>query len=216
MSGENIKWTRSLCHELWKMVLSVLFSSTPPYMEKTLSTTECSSGYKWHTKVGVVSGFGLCHQLCLVKISYWHAHSTMSYGNWCLAFYECLQDSFHNKFRECLRIPYIFWTVTRRIESLRMLTRTLVHYNYLAVQWRHVFTWPRSHDLSINPYCNPSRDVGVEPSCCLPVVRARGGRLCVPVHTQRWRYRMGLKECWWSWRASLSHPLHRRREDKWR
>ena len=26
MSGENIKLTRPLCHELWKMVLSVLFS----------------------------------------------------------------------------------------------------------------------------------------------------------------------------------------------
>ena len=26
MSGENIKLTRPLCHELWKMVLSILFS----------------------------------------------------------------------------------------------------------------------------------------------------------------------------------------------
>ena len=53
MSGENIKLTRPLCHELWKMVLSILFSYVylvhPIHgksMEETLSTTECSSGYK--------------------------------------------------------------------------------------------------------------------------------------------------------------------------
>ena len=34
MSGENIKLTRSLSHELWKMVFSILFSYTLPYMEK--------------------------------------------------------------------------------------------------------------------------------------------------------------------------------------
>ena len=33
MFGENIKLTRLLCHELWKMVLSILFSYTIPYME---------------------------------------------------------------------------------------------------------------------------------------------------------------------------------------
>ena len=38
MSGDNIKLARPLCHVLWKMVLSVLFSYTIPYMEKTLST----------------------------------------------------------------------------------------------------------------------------------------------------------------------------------
>ena len=69
ISGENIKLTRPLYHELWKMVLSILFSITIPYMEKTLSTTECSSGYRPHTEVGFVSAFSSCHQLCLVKIS---------------------------------------------------------------------------------------------------------------------------------------------------
>ena len=45
MSGENIKLTHPLCHELWKMVLSLLFSYTISdsdslYMHgKTLSTT---------------------------------------------------------------------------------------------------------------------------------------------------------------------------------
>ena len=65
MSGENIKLTCPLCHELWKMVLSVLFSYTLPYMEKALSTTECSSGYRPHTELGVVSAFCSCHQLCV-------------------------------------------------------------------------------------------------------------------------------------------------------
>ena len=36
MSGENIKLTRPLCHELWKMVLKVLFSYTLSYMEKNI------------------------------------------------------------------------------------------------------------------------------------------------------------------------------------
>ena len=36
MSGENIKLTCPLCHELWKMVLSILFSYTIPYMEKNI------------------------------------------------------------------------------------------------------------------------------------------------------------------------------------
>ena len=69
MSGGNIKLTRPFCHELWKMVLRVLFYYTLPYMEKTLSTTGCSSGYRLHRKVKVVSPFSSCHQLCLVKIS---------------------------------------------------------------------------------------------------------------------------------------------------
>ena len=33
---ENIKLTRPLCHELWKMVLSILFSYSIPYMEKNI------------------------------------------------------------------------------------------------------------------------------------------------------------------------------------
>ena len=70
MSGENIKLTCPLCHELWKMVLSILFSRTYTLdMEKVLSTTECSSGYRPHTEVGVVSAFSSWNQLCLVKIS---------------------------------------------------------------------------------------------------------------------------------------------------
>ena len=42
MSGEIIKLTRPLCHELTKLVLSILFSYTLPCMGKTLSTTESS------------------------------------------------------------------------------------------------------------------------------------------------------------------------------
>ena len=38
MSGENIKLTHLLCHQLWRMVLiySILFSYTLPYMEKNI------------------------------------------------------------------------------------------------------------------------------------------------------------------------------------
>ena len=40
MSGENVKLICPLCYELWKMVLSVLFSYvrmyTLPYMEKNI------------------------------------------------------------------------------------------------------------------------------------------------------------------------------------
>ena len=72
MSGEDIKLTHPLCHELWKVVLYILLFSHMyyTYMEKkTLSTTECSSGYRPHTEVGIVSAFSSCHQLCLVRIS---------------------------------------------------------------------------------------------------------------------------------------------------
>ena len=58
--------TSSQRHDDDKMVLSVLFY-TLLYMEKTLSTTESSPGYRPHTKVGVVTAFSSCHQLCLVK-----------------------------------------------------------------------------------------------------------------------------------------------------
>ena len=54
---------RPLCHALWKMVLSVIFSYTILDMKKTLSTTECSSGYRYHTKMGIVSVFSSGHQL---------------------------------------------------------------------------------------------------------------------------------------------------------
>ena len=37
MSGENIKLTRPICHELWKMVLSSLFSCTISYIERPRS-----------------------------------------------------------------------------------------------------------------------------------------------------------------------------------
>ena len=47
-------------------------------------------------KVGVVSAFRSYHHLCLVKLSSRHAHSAMSYGRWCLAFYSPIL-SLHEK-----------------------------------------------------------------------------------------------------------------------
>ena len=69
MSGENIKLTRSICHALWKMVLSVQFSYSLPYIEKILSTSECSCGYGPCIEMGIVSYVSTCPQLGPVKIS---------------------------------------------------------------------------------------------------------------------------------------------------
>ena len=58
---------------LWKMVLSILFSYTIPYMEKTLSTTECTyvakaGGHiqRWELFQHLVHAISY---VCLVKIS---------------------------------------------------------------------------------------------------------------------------------------------------
>ena len=109
MSGENIKLTRPLCHELWKMVLSIkfLFFYTLPHVEKTLSTTECSSGYRSHMKVGAISTFISSHQLCLVKISSWHARFAMSYGLWCLAFYSPILSHTLKKYEVPLNVARV-------------------------------------------------------------------------------------------------------------
>ena len=69
MSGEKIKLTCPLCHELLKMVLSVLFSYSLPYIEKTLSTSECSCGYWPFIEMGIVSYVSTSPQLSPVKIS---------------------------------------------------------------------------------------------------------------------------------------------------
>ena len=70
MSGENIKLTCPLCHEVWKMVLSDLFSYSLPYIEKILSTSECSCGYGPYIEMGIVSYYVSTHpQLGPVKIS---------------------------------------------------------------------------------------------------------------------------------------------------
>ena len=49
---------------------------------------ESEKGVQRSWKLRIVAAFSSCHQLCLVKISSWHAHSVMSYGKWCLAFYS--------------------------------------------------------------------------------------------------------------------------------
>ena len=53
----------AMSYERWCLLTfnSPLLSHT---WKKTLSTTECSSGYRQHTEVGVVSAFSSCHQLC--------------------------------------------------------------------------------------------------------------------------------------------------------
>ena len=69
MSGENTKLTHSLCHELWKIVLSVLFSYSLPCIEKILSTSECSCGYGPCIEMGIVSYVSTRPQLGPVKVS---------------------------------------------------------------------------------------------------------------------------------------------------
>ena len=54
-SGENIRLTRPLSYELFKKVLSVFFSHTIPYIEKILSTSECSCSYRLAMEMGIVS-----------------------------------------------------------------------------------------------------------------------------------------------------------------
>ena len=43
----------TLIDELWKMVRSILSSYTLPYMERTLSSSKCSYGYRPYTEMGV-------------------------------------------------------------------------------------------------------------------------------------------------------------------
>ena len=56
MSGENIRLTRPLSHELFKKVLSVyspIQSNT--YIDKILSPSECSWGYGLATDMEIIS-----------------------------------------------------------------------------------------------------------------------------------------------------------------
>ena len=54
--GVNIRLTRPLSHELFKKVLSVYSPiRTIPYIDKILSTSECSWDYGLATDMGIVS-----------------------------------------------------------------------------------------------------------------------------------------------------------------
>ena len=52
MSGENIKLTHPLCHELWKMVLSILFSYI---LSRTGKLKKILYGYGPCIEMGIVS-----------------------------------------------------------------------------------------------------------------------------------------------------------------
>ena len=69
MSGENIKLTRSLGHELWKMVLSVISPILSHTLKKIFNTSECSCGYGPCIEMGNVSYVSTHPQLGPVKIS---------------------------------------------------------------------------------------------------------------------------------------------------
>ena len=55
MSGENIRLTRSLSHELFKKVLSVYSPiQSHTVIDKILSTSECNWGYGLAKEMGIV------------------------------------------------------------------------------------------------------------------------------------------------------------------
>ena len=82
MCGANIKLTRPLCHELWKMALSVLFFYTLPYKEKTLGMMTTVHAYHNTQKVdcilklGIRSGPVLYIQHLLLSFFNFHSNST--------------------------------------------------------------------------------------------------------------------------------------------
>ena len=70
MSGKNIQLTRSLSHELFNKVLSVLSTIlSHTNIEKILSTSECSWGYGPPIEMGIVSEISSHDQLSVVKLS---------------------------------------------------------------------------------------------------------------------------------------------------
>ena len=68
-SDKIISLTRPLSHELFKKVLSVYFSHSLPYIDKILSTSECSLSYRPPIEMGIVSYVSSFPQLDLIKLS---------------------------------------------------------------------------------------------------------------------------------------------------
>ena len=68
-SGNNISWSRPLSHELFKKLLSVYSRILSHTLEKNISISECSWGYRQHINMGIVSYVSSCPLLGLVKVA---------------------------------------------------------------------------------------------------------------------------------------------------